>query len=242
LPLKPISVYPSGEQALTISFGNTISLEINAQVLELYHRLKERQTKFWVDLIPAYSTLTVVYDAVAIRRHQISAFEWIRKELMEVLEADYPIEKKASRTITVPVCYALKFGLDSKSILATKKITIEKLVELHTAITYRVFMIGFLPGFAYLGIVDDKIAAPRLAKPHAHVPAGSVGIAGNQTGIYPLDSPGGWNIIGRTPVRIFDAESPALLQPGDNVKFVSITKEEFEVFDQRKFKWIDDGP
>jgi inhibitor of KinA len=228
--LKPVSVYPSGDQAMTISFGSTLSVEANERVIQLYHHLTEQRKKFWIDIIPAYSSITIIYDLVSIRRYHSPAYEWIKKELMEVLEELQAAVNITRRTIQVPVCYDLRFGSDIKRICAAKKITKEELIALHTARSYRVFMIGFLPGFAYMGSVEDKIAMPRLAKPRTQVAAGSVGIAGNQTGIYPLDSPGGWNIIGRTPLQLFhpNQSSLTLLQPGDEVKFVSITMDEFK--------------
>jgi inhibitor of KinA len=228
--LKPVSVYPSGDQAITISFWGTLSVEANEKIIRLYHHLTEQRKKFWIDIIPAYSSITVIYDLVSICRYHSPAYEWIKKELMEVLEEPHAAVNVTKRIIQVPVCYDLRLGSDIRHICTSKRISKEELVALHTSRSYRVFMIGFLPGFAYMGSVDDKIAVPRLAKPRAHVAAGSVGIAGNQTGIYPLDSPGGWNIIGRTPLQLFNPNqgSLTLLQPGDEVKFVSITMEEFK--------------
>ena len=190
-----------------------------------------------MDIIPAYASLTIVYDVVAIRKQYPSAYEWVRGELERALEIIKEDRIVSVRTIQIPVCYDLSFAPDSKRLAIERKISIEKLIELHTQQTYRVYMIGFLPGFAYIGTVDDRIASPRLKKPRTHVPAGSVGIAGNQTGIYPLDSPGGWNIIGRTPVNLFNVlvADPVLLQSGDEINFFSIAKEEFETFDQNKF-------
>jgi inhibitor of KinA len=130
----------------------------------------------------------------------------------------------------IPVCYAKRFAPDLEELAAGKNLTVANVIHLHTASTYRVYMIGFLPGFPYMGKVDSCIATPRRSSPRTGIPAGSVGIAGQQTGIYPLSSPGGWNIIGRTPLQLFDKnrDHPVLLQPGDNITFYSITEDEFE--------------
>ncbi|MCK6617058.1 MAG: 5-oxoprolinase subunit PxpB [Cyclobacteriaceae bacterium] len=231
---RSITIYPVSENALTICLGNELNAVINDQVFRLYNHLRKQSKPFWRDLIPAYCTLTVVYDIKEIRKHSQSAFEWVSKQLKEAIDRCDDAGILPSRQLFIPACYEPEFGFDLKSLSKAKKIFIDQLIELHTAQTYRVYMLGFLPGFAYMGIVNDKIATPRLTTPRKHVPAGSVGIAGNQTGIYPLDSPGGWHIIGRTPVKLFDAhaENPALFQPGDEVKFYPITKEEFRLFDQ----------
>jgi inhibitor of KinA len=138
--------------------------------------------------------------------------------------------EETTRLIHIPVCYDRSLGIDLKEIATKKNITTDKIVELHSDATYRVYMIGFLPGFAYMGKVDEKIATSRKEVPRKNVAAGSVGIANFQTGIYPLNSPGGWNIIGQTPMNIFNKEynDPCVLQPGDTVKFEPISLEEFE--------------
>jgi len=136
----------------------------------------------------------------------------------------------SSRKIKIPVCYAEKYGLDLNEISKQKKISISEIIQLHTAKKYRIYMIGFLPGFAYMGEVDKQIAITRKAQPRINVEGGSVGIAGMQTGIYPLDSPGGWQIIGKTPLKLFDKEKDhtVLLQPGDEIEFYPITEDEFK--------------
>jgi inhibitor of KinA len=134
--------------------------------------------------------------------------------------------------ITIPVCYEKEFALDIEEIATVKNISINELIEIYTSKIYHVYMMGFLPGFAYMGEVDEKLEMPRKQQPRQTVEAGSVGIAGRQTGIYPLASPGGWQIIGRTPLKLFDAEKkePTLLKAGDKAKFISISKDEFESY------------
>jgi len=139
-----------------------------------------------------------------------------------------------NKVIEIPVCYDKDFGIDLERVAQHTQISIHEIIQIHTSKTYHVYMLGFLPGFAYMGIVDERISTPRLITPRTNVAAGSVGITGSQTGIYPLDSPGGWNILGRTPIQLFNAgkEQPCLLQPGNTVKFISITKAAFDQLKQ----------
>lgn len=225
---------------LTVSFGNAIDSEINKKVFQLYHKVVKARHPSWVDIIPAYSTLSIVYDAVAIRQQHPSAFDWVKSEVEKLLAEVCDQEAIQSRQVRVPVCYDLEFALDADRFLQERNISLAELIDIHTSKSYQVFMIGFLPGFAYMGSVDERIALPRISTPRTHVAAGSVGIAGEQTGIYPLDSPGGWNVIGRSPLKVFDlnANSPVLFQPSDQVKFVPITKSQFQSFDQSTFNVI----
>jgi inhibitor of KinA len=234
------TISPLGENAVTISVGTSINLETNKKVFKLYNQLLKSRRIAWLDIIPAYTTVTIVYDVLAIRQQQTSAYKWIENEIEKIIAEPEAQEVFVSRQIQIPVCYDVSFALDGERIAAERNISFDELIELHSSKIYQVFMIGFLPGFAYMGSVDQRIAAPRMATPRTLVPAGSVGIAGEQTGIYPLDSPGGWNIIGKTPLKIFDsnAQEPVLLHPGDHVSFVPISKEEFEEFSPSNFKLI----
>lgn len=231
------SIYPISENTLTVCLGNELNASINDRVFRLYTYLGNQPNPFWKELIPAYASLTVIYDVKEIRKHSQSALSWVSKQLKEAIDRCDDAGILPSRQLSIPVCYEPEFGFDLKTLSKAKKLSVNQVIELHTGQTYRVYMLGFLPGFAYMGIIDERIAAPRLSTPRKHVITGSVGIAGNQTGIYPLDSPGGWNIIGRTPVNLFDssAEKPALFQPGDEVKFYAITKETFDSFDGKNF-------
>ena len=135
-----------------------------------------------------------------------------------------------ARTVTIPVCYEADLGPDLADVAALDSISVDDVIRLHTSATYLVYFLGFSPGFAYLGGLDEKLRTPRLATPRKHVVAGSVGIAGEQTGVYPIDSAGGWRLLGRTPLRMFDpiADPPSRLQPGDHVRFTAISRSEFE--------------
>lgn len=221
-----------GDAALTINFEDIIQEDINKKVLQLFRQLTIQKLNGVKDIVPAYSSLTIYFDVVAVKQKIINyrtAFEIlqadIKKKLTSYPETGMPFPK----TIKIPVCYSEKYALDINDISKEKNLSVDEIIRLHTAKKYRVYMIGFLPGFPYMGIVDEKITMPRKPQPRTNVAAGSVGIAGIQTGIYPLDSPGGWQIIGRTPVKLFNKEKsdPVLLQSGDEIEFYSITEDEF---------------
>jgi inhibitor of KinA len=167
-------------------------------------------------------------------RPDLTVFEWMKKQLTERLEQPAPQDPVNERILNIPVCYEEEFAMDLQQLAITKNISVDEVIQIHTTRQYKVYMLGFLPGFPYMGEVDEKISMPRKPQP-VNIEAGSVGIAGKQTGIYPLNSPGGWQIIGRTPLRIFDSagEEPTLLRAGDTVQFYSITKNEFELINKK---------
>lgn len=232
------TIYPLGETALTLDFGNVIDPCINKQVLALFKKLQTLALPFVLDIVPAYASLTLYYDVVQVRQHihdDHTAANAIQV-LLETTLASLTAESETTpRLIKLPVCYGDMYAPDLKTLACAKGITPEEVVALHSSQTYRVYMIGFMPGFPYMGQVNEKIAMPRRAQPRLRVEAGSVGIAGGQTGIYPLASPGGWQIIGRTPLRLFDPhlQEPSLLQPGDEVQFYSISEDEFKSYKSR---------
>lgn len=231
----PYTMFPLGDSALTIDFGNSIDDETNQKVLQLYHQIKDARIPYVSDLVPAYSSLTVYYDVISNYSTQHSAFE-VMSELIENITEEKPKSTKTTnRIIDIPVCYETKYALDIYEIARQKNLAPEEIIAIHTSKTYRVYMLGFIPGFSYMGLVDEQIAVARKTEPRLNVEAGSVGIAGRQTGIYPLNSPGGWQIIGRTPLQLFnkDRAQPVLFEPGDEVKFYSITEDEFEDFKKR---------
>ena len=232
------SIHAVSEKLLTISFGNSIETEISKKVFQAYQQLQRNRHSSWLDIIPAYTTVSIVYDVLQVRQHQLAAFGWMRNEVEKILLEPMEEEHIPSRQLQITVCYDMEFALDANRIRKEKNISLDDLVAIHTSKSYHVFMIGFLPGFGYMGPVDQRIAAPRIPTPRTQIPAGSVGIAGEQTGIYPLDSPGGWNIIGKTPLKIFDPDKPdpVLFKPGDQVTFIPITKQEFESFNFSTFK------
>lgn len=228
------TITPLGVGALVISFGNVIDEAINENVLQLFHCLQNTPLPF-TDIVPAYCSLTVFYDVYAWRTKEVTAFERVKEALLPFLQQPAQEKKESGRTIAIPVCYAKAFAPDIEELAVQKELSVEEVIRLHTEKTYRVYMIGFLPGFPYMGKVDERIATPRKSSPRTAIPAGSVGIAGGQTGIYPFTSPGGWNIIGRTPLRLFDKDrnEPVLLQPGDSITFYPISEDEFENLQSR---------
>ena len=228
----PYVIHSLGDSAAVLDFGNIIDKNINEHVLRLFHHFKKKKHTAILDIVPAYSSLSFFYDVVEIKRtiNNETAFEAIEKYIEQELQniSENTITEK--RSVRIPVCYSETFAPDLALIASEKNIPVEEIIRLHVSTRYKVYMIGFLPGFPYMGTVDERIAFPRKTAPRAVVPAGSVGIAGRQTGIYPLQSPGGWQIIGRTPIKLFDKtkENPVYLEPGDEVEFYSITEDEFE--------------
>ena len=227
-------IYSVSDQAVTLDFGGPISVATNDRVYMLMASLLKNKLEGVTDIIPAYSSITVVYDYMKVYEQQfkkentqsVSSLikKWMEDNLTEHVN-DTGANKKEK---IIPVCYDKTLGLDIESVAQKHNLTIQEVIELHTATTYRVFMNGFLPGFAYMGIVDPSIQTPRHESPRPLVHAGSVGIAGVQTGIYPSDSPSGWQIIGKTPVPLMDENENILLKPGSFVKFNAISLLEFE--------------
>ena len=232
MPEKTLyKIFPLGDSGLTVDFGNIIDESLNKLVHTVFYQLQKDPVPGIIEALPAYSSLTIYYDIPFIRKisGQKTAFEWMSEKIKDYLSRERIEVEDSGTLIRIPVCYEKEYGTDLDFIALLNQITIDEIIHLHTSTIYRVYMLGFLPGFAYMGMVDEKIATPRKQFP-APVEAGSVGIAGRQTGIYPLNSPGGWQIIGRTPLKLFDneKENPTLFRSGDSVQFYSITKDEFE--------------
>lgn len=231
IPSSDHTISALSETALLVSFGNIINEAINEKVIALQQAFVADFFTGFIETVPAYSSLAVFYDAVAIRKYHpavSSAFDFVKKHTEQLIAGLGDIAVKNDEAIiNVPVYYN---GDDLDEVAGQHKISVAELIRIHTEKIYRVFMIGFQPGFAYMGKLDERIATPRRSSPRTVVPAGSVGIAGFQTGIYPFASPGGWQLVGQTPLKIFDRErsSPCLLKAGDRIKFNSISKEEFE--------------
>jgi len=219
-------IFSLGDSALTIEFGNEISVELNGRVLRLAEVFDKRSFTGFIELVPAYSSLTIFYDVFTVRKNFpefSTAFTAVKSFVEYALENLKVPQKIDSKAVEIPVCFDRESALDLDSLAAENNLARQEVIEIFLSQTYRVFMLGFLPGFAYLGEVDERIAARRKTSPRLEVPRGSVAIAGKQAGIYPLASPGGWQIIGRTDVELFtpnDAE-PTFLQVGNQVKFYS---------------------
>lgn len=228
----PYKIFSLGDTAACIDLGNEIDEDLNRKIIAMYNWLMGNPFEGLKDIGIAYSSLSIYYDPVAVRKKKsgsTTAFELIKQNLEKAFHESVAIKENNKDIIHIPVCYSNNFGIDMNFLIKEKNISRDEIIHLHTSKIYRVYMIGFLPGFSYLGKVDEKIMIPRKLKP-APVVAGSVGIAGKQTGIYPLDTPGGWQIIGRTPLKLFDSNLaiPVSLNIGNQIKFYEIGREEFE--------------
>jgi len=219
-------VTPLGDAALLIAFDPVIDLRINAQVHTLASHLAARGLSGVRDIVPAYASCAVHFDPLRTDR------DALRQAVDDALTRLDPAREGpgAASTVDIPVCYGGAFGPDLPFVSAHAGCSEQEVVRLHAGREYRVFMIGFLPGFPYMGTLDERIALPRRHAPRPRVPAGSVAVAGRQTGIYPVEAPGGWHIIGRTRMRLFDPLSspPARLAPGDAVRFVAIDEAAYQ--------------
>lgn len=216
---------PFGDTALLVEFGNVISLEVNRKVIALNEAILEAEIHGVEELVPTYRSLLVRYNPSKTSYEQlVFRIKDIEKTLKE------PRVEAEGRKIIIPVVYGGECGPDLNYVARYHGLTEEQVVKLHSEREYRVYMLGFVAGFPYLGEVTDEIATPRLETPRLKVPAGSVGIAEKQTGVYPCEAPGGWRIIGRTPLKLFDPlqKQPTLLKAGDTVKFKPISEKEFK--------------
>ena len=212
-----------GDEALFVEFGDEISPKLNRRVRNLKLAIEKQRIPGVVETVTTYRSLLIYFEPLQVHP----------KELREILFrlSQQPLESELSkpRLIEIPTVYGGEYGPDLEFVASHNKLSVDEVIQIHTGTPYLIYMIGFLPGFPYLGGMTARIAAPRLDTPRTHIPAGSVGIAGTQTGIYPAESPGGWRLIGRTPLKVFDAtrQPPALFQAGDYLKFVSVTPGEF---------------
>lgn len=226
-----INITPLGDSAVLVNFGNIIDPSINQRVLSLYETLSTLRFEGFIESVPAYASLAVFYDAPNIAKHTNSSpYAFVKNHLLALLTQKNTSKEAQKPIIKIPVCYDVEFGIDLHYLAEYHQLTISEIIAMHTAIVYRVYMIGFMPGFAYMGSVDDRLVTPRKDQPRPQVTAGSVGIAGSQTGIYPINSPGGWQIIGKTSLQLFDTNrsTPCLLAAGDQVQFISIDEKEFQ--------------
>ena len=222
-------IFPLSDNSLTVEFGNEISAELNNRVLNLARFFEENPFVGLIETVSAYASLSIFYDVLIVRKHFPefpTAFAAVKSFAENGLLDPHDYAAKEPRRIEIPVCFDKEFALDLEFVATSNDLTPPEVIEIFLSQIYRVYLLGFLPGFSYMGELDERIAAPRKNSPRLKVPRGSVGIAGRQTGIYSLESPGGWQIIGATNVELFtpEAETPTLLQAGDTVKFYQIKK------------------
>jgi KipI family sensor histidine kinase inhibitor len=212
-----------GDSALNIEFGNEISEEINKKIRVAAALIENREISGISEVVPTYRSLMIHYDPLIIEYEElISILKGIEENIKNV-------ELYSPEIIEIPVLYGGQYGPDIENVVMHNKLTVEEVIKIHTSAEYLIYMLGFTPGFPYLGGMDKRIATPRLHSPRTKIPAGSVGIAGEQTGIYPVQSPGGWQLIGSTPIELFnpDSENPILLKSGNHIVFKSIDEEEY---------------
>ena len=229
--MQEIQFIPISECALLLSFGNTIDNVIHERLMLVKEKVETNPFNGFIETVPAYNSLTIFYNPVETEKTAETISASVVHQLKQIIETSEqsPTLQANKATIIIPVCYDEEYGIDLNELSVPLNLSTKEIIELHTAREYKVFMIGFTPGFPYMGILDEQLFTKRKAQPRISVPSGSVAIAGNQTGIYPLSTPGGWNIIGRTPLKLFDQqkEHPFLLTAGDTIQFTPITKKEF---------------
>lgn len=235
MSLNSYALFSLGDSAITLDLGPYIDEHHNIRVQSIHDWLQGRRFPGLLDVIVAYSSVSVFYDPAVVRASGVtggrSVTAWVEGLLVQGWEetggaAD---DRGRQHSFRIPVCYEGAYAPDLEDVARQQGLSVREVIELHCGAVYRVYMIGFLPGFPYLGTVDQRLEVPRKSRP-VPVAAGGVGIAGKQTGIYPLNSPGGWSIIGRTPMRLFDpgTDPPVRLQTGDRVEFYAISTEEFQ--------------
>ncbi|AXF56331.1 5-oxoprolinase subunit PxpB [Salicibibacter kimchii] len=232
-------LYVLSETAINIVFGTKIDPKIHRHTKKMMNVLEDAPFEGYLECVPSYVGLTVFYDPVTVfhtmeKNDSPSTYvmEQLREKAREI--GDATEDEDEGDVVTIPVCYEDSFGPDLSHVAEENNLSKEEVIHIHTSGEYLVYMIGFAPGFSFLGGMSKKIATPRRSEPRTKIPAGAVGIAGVQTGVYPLETPGGWQLIGQTPLKMFDSnrEQPSLLKSGDTVYFKAITRAEFESYEE----------
>lgn len=214
---------PAGDLGILVEFGDKIDPEINQKVRKVFITLEKIAIDGITEAVPTYRSILIFYDPSK------TSFERLQHEILNIEKRLGEVIIPPPETIEIPVVYGGEYGPDIDFVAQHNHLTSEEVINIHTSGTYLIYMLGFTPGFPFLGGLSERLFTPRLKTPRAVVPAGSVGIANNQTGIYPIDSPGGWQIIGRTPIKLYnpDHENPILLKAGNYLKFKRITEAEY---------------
>ncbi|MPQ32312.1 5-oxoprolinase subunit PxpB [Clostridium estertheticum] len=217
----------AGDRALVVEFGDEIEERVNSKIRSLTVAIAQEGIIGINETIPTYRSLMVIYDPIIMELDELISV------LKSIILKMHALELPGAKVIEIPTLYGGEYGPDIEFVAKHNKISIDEVIKIHTDGEYLIYMIGFTPGFPYLGGMSDKIEAPRLQNPRTKIPVGSVGIAGKQTGIYPVESPGGWQLIGRTPVKLYDPcrDEPVLLNAGDYIKFRSIDENEYKIIE-----------
>lgn len=229
---------PLGDSAVVVTFGNEIKSDTHHKIKACMNLLINDPFIGFIECVPAYTNLTVFYDPLVVyseyQKNNIteydSPFQMVCSIVKKKLQKVKTDQELPQRTVSIPVCYGGENGPDLEYVALHHHLTIDEVIRIHSNGDYLVYMIGFAPGFPFMGGLSEQIATPRRSSPRTTIPAGSVGIAGSQTGVYPISTPGGWQLIGRTPTRLFlpTQNPPSLLQAGDLVKFYPISYQEYQ--------------
>jgi KipI family sensor histidine kinase inhibitor len=217
----------AGDRGLLVEYGNEIDPEVNSKVRAMAVLMQENRPEGVIEIIPTYRSLLVVYDPA------VMGIDDLKKNLITMEDRLGEVDIPPPDTVEIPVCYGEDYGPDIQFVADCHDLSVDDVVRIHSAPAYQIYMIGFTPGFPFLGGLPETLHTPRLETPRSHVPAGSVGIANNQTGIYPVDSPGGWQLIGRTPLKLFEPRkaNPFLYKAGDKIRFKPISRREYDRMD-----------
>lgn len=220
---KNVKIMPAGDRGMVVEFGNKIDIQINDRVQKLKKLLKKEQLQGVLELQPTFRSLMIYYEPLDI------SYAELEKKVRALSEEEGAVIQKKKRILKIPCCYGARFGPDLRDMEKHTGLDRDEIIAIHSAVDYRIYMMGFLPGFVYLGGLDGRIEMPRLSAPRVKIPAGAVGIGGNQTGVYPVASPGGWRLIGGTPVEFYDAgrEEPILCHAGEYIRFVPISLDDY---------------
>nr|WP_315673522.1 5-oxoprolinase subunit PxpB [Clostridium sp. 19966] len=223
---NPVNIFQISETSALVEFGNEIHKDTNKQIRLFCESVDKNPFHGLIEYIPYFSSVSLIYDPIKIGK---DPFKTVRLKLEEILSKMDLSEEYEEHIVKIPVCYGKELGPDIEHVAKTNNLTVEEVIQIHCSGDYLVYMIGFAPGFPYLGGLSKKIHTPRRSSPRTAIPEGSVGIAGTQTGIYPIETPGGWQIIGRTPLKLFDLNSQekTLLKCGDIAKFYPISYQEY---------------
>ncbi|MCD7813894.1 MAG: 5-oxoprolinase subunit PxpB [Lachnospiraceae bacterium] len=220
---ETVRILPAGDHALAVEFGDKIDPAVNDRVHALAARIREASIIGVTELVPTFRSLLVVYEPSILKYGELKSTVERLACLPETSASD------TGRVLHIPCCYGSHFGPDLPDLERYTGIDRDAIIAIHSGTEYRVYMLGFLPGFVYLGGLDERIAMPRLSTPRVRIPKGSVGIGGNQTGVYPLESPGGWRLIGSTPLDFYnpEREAPVLCRAGDRIRFYPINSSDY---------------
>lgn len=234
----PFELSPLGDSAIVITFGNEIKYDTHKKIKTFMNSIENEPFIGFIECVPAYTNLTIFYDPLAVyhehkkrkRAEFVSPFEVVCSTIKKKLQHVKVDKELTHRIVSIPVCYGGEYGPDLEYVASHNHLTTDEVIDIHSKGEYLAYMIGFAPGFPFLGGLSEKIATPRRSTPRTTIPAGSVGIAGMQTGVYSISTPGGWQLIGQTPTKLFlpNENPPSLLQAGDIVKFYPISHQEYK--------------